>query len=84
MHPGMCVCVCVYDCVYSMARAAFTSAAHRVILGASSVAQLQENAVAASAGPLPPAVVEALDAANVALHPVPGFPAGTTMPLQKL
>ena len=52
-----------------------------VILGGSSLEQLRENAVAASAGTLPATLVEALDAANEALHPVPAFP---TMGVMKL
>ena len=46
----------------------------KVILGSSSVDQLRENAEAAAAGQLPDAVVEALDATNAALHPVPAYP----------
>ena len=52
-----------------------------VILGASSVQQLSENAVAASAGPLPEAVVDALDIAEKTLHPVPAFPTHGVMKL---
>lgn len=52
-----------------------------VILGASSLAQIKDNALAASAGPLPREVVDAFDDANAVLHPVATYPFHQAMPL---
>ncbi len=52
-----------------------------MILGASSIEQLEENATVAVAGPLPRPVVDALDEANAVLHPVAAYPFHQAMPL---
>jgi aflatoxin B1 aldehyde reductase len=52
-----------------------------VILGGSSLAQMKENVMGASGGPLPDVLLAALDEAEGVLHPVPSFPAHGVMKL---
>ena len=52
-----------------------------VILGASSLEQIVDNARCAAKGPLPRSVVDAFDDANAMLHPVAAYPFHQAMPL---
>ena len=52
-----------------------------VIIGGSSLAQMKENVIGASGGPLSDAVLAALDEAERVLHPVPTFPTHGVMKL---